>query len=188
MIWQNLTRIILVLLCLVSTEGVDWVVVELPVSNVVLVVELNMFPDTSQFALLNPQGSQVSSHLSLVQLSPNRVRFDFDLDTIDVFAASPRSGGYLPLISPVSSLQSPSSHASPDAGSLPDEAAASRDSAIGSPATSLSITDHTADLHLMTPPLIPIPDMVFLQADPALLLELTQTYYDFLPPQEPVPI
>ena len=38
----------------------------------------------------------------------------------------------------------------------------------------------------MTPPLIPLPDMVLLHADPALLLELTQIYRDFLPPPEPV--
>ena len=70
----------------------DRVVVESPVSDDVPVVELDMFPDTSQFALLNPQGSQML-HLSSVQLSPNRVCLDFDLDTIDVFpvfAASPR--------------------------------------------------------------------------------------------------
>ena len=46
-------------------------------SDVVPVVELDLFPDLSQFALLNPQGSQVS-HLSSVQLSPNRVCVDFD--------------------------------------------------------------------------------------------------------------
>ena len=52
-----------------------------------------------------------------------------------VFAASPRSGGYLPPISPVLSPESPLSHASSAAGYLPDEAAASRDSVIGSPST-----------------------------------------------------
>ena len=39
----------------------------------------------------------------------------------------------------------------------------------------------------MTPPLIPLPDTVLLHADSTLLLELTQTYHDFLPPHEPVP-
>ena len=99
----------------VSTENVDQVVAEWPVSDDVPVVELDMLPDVSQFALLNPQGSQVS-HLSSVQLSPNRIRLDFDMDTLDVFpvfVASPRSGGYLNPISPVSSPESPSSRASP---------------------------------------------------------------------------
>ena len=77
----------------VSTECVDRVVVESPVSNDVPIVELDMLPDVSQFALLNPQGYPVS-YLSMVQLSPNRVCLDFDMDTLDVFpvfAASPRS-------------------------------------------------------------------------------------------------
>ena len=90
---------------LVSKEIMDRVVVESPLSDVMPVVDLDMFPVTNQSAPLDPQGSQVS-HLSSVQLSPNRVRLDFDLDTIDVFpvfVASPRSGRYLPLISPISS-------------------------------------------------------------------------------------
>ena len=143
-----------------STESVDRLAVESPVSDDVPIVELDMIPDVSQFALLNPQGSQVSQ-LSSVQLSPNRVRLDFDMDTVDVFpvfVASPRSGGYLPPVSPVSSPELPSSRASPAAGSLPDEAAASRDRVIGSLSTSLSITDHRANLRLLTPPLIPLPD------------------------------
>ena len=56
----------------VSTESVDRVVVESPVSDDVPIVELDMLPDVSQFALLITQGSQVS-HLSSVQLSPNRI-------------------------------------------------------------------------------------------------------------------
>ena len=59
------------------------------------------------------------------------------------------------------------------------EAAASRDSVIESLSTSLSITDHTANLCLLTPPLIPFPNTVLLHADPALLLELTKNYHDF---------
>ena len=81
----------------------------------------------------------------------------------------------------------PSSLGSLAAGSLPDEAAESRDNTIRSTATLLSITDHAANLQLLTPPLNPFPDEVLLQADPALLFKLTQTYNDFLPPQEPVP-
>ena len=62
----------------------DRVVVESLVSDEVPVVELDMLPDVSQFALLNPHALQVP-HLSLVQLSPNRGRLDFDIDTLDVF-------------------------------------------------------------------------------------------------------
>ena len=118
-----------------------------------------------------------------MQLSPNKVCVDYDIDTLDVFpvfSVSPRSDGYLPLVSPVSS------QGSLTAGSLPDEAAASRDSTFGSSAMSLSITDHAANFQLLTPPLILLPDTVLIQADPALLLKLTQTYSDFLLPQEPV--
>ena len=116
-------------------------------SDDVPIIGLGMLPNVNQFALLSHQGSQVS-HLSSVQLSPNRVRLDFDMNILDVFpvfAASARSGRYLP---PVLSPELPSSRASPYADSLPDQAAASRDSVIGSPSTSLSITDHTADLRL----------------------------------------
>ena len=98
---------------------------------------------------------------------------------------SPNTDGYLPLVSPVSLLCSPGAPASPAAGSLPDVAAVSRDSTIGSLATSLSSTDHAANLQLLSPPLVP--DTVLLHTDPVLLLELTQTYHNFLPPQEPVP-
>ena len=52
---------------------------------------------------------------------------------------------------------------------------------------SLSISDDTADLQLMMPPFIPLPDMILVQTDPALLMQLTQAYQDFLPPQAPVP-
>ena len=68
-----------------------------------------------------------------------------------------------------------------------DEAAEPCVSTIGSPATSLSITDHTAELHLMTPLLIPLTDTVYIQSDPTLLLQLAQAYQGFLPPQPPVP-
>ena len=88
------------------------------------------------------------SRLSSVQLSPNRVREDFDFDTLEVFPMFPVStitDAYLPCISPVSS---PSSPVSPAVGSVLDEATGSYDSNIGSPAMSLSITDHAATLHL----------------------------------------
>ena len=53
---------------------------------------------------LLPQESQVS-HLSYVQLSPNRVRADYVFDTMDVFpmyAVPPRNDGYFPSASPIS--------------------------------------------------------------------------------------
>ena len=62
-----------------------------------------------RFKLLNPQGSQVS-YLSSVQLSPNWVHSDFDIDMVDLdplFTTSPRSSGDLLLISPISSPDSP---------------------------------------------------------------------------------
>ena len=173
-----------------STEVEDRVVVESPVTDVAFVVDSDMLPVTGRFTPLNPQGSQVSL-LSSVQLSPNRVQSDFDLDAVDlypIFATSPRSDGDLPHISPISSPESSSSHASPAAGSVPEEAAESCESAIGSPATSLPITYRTADLQLMAPPLIPLPDTILVQTDSALLLQLTQAYQDFLPPQQSVPV
>ena len=100
-----------------STEVVDRGVVESPMSDVASVVDSDMLPVTGRFTPLNPQGSQVS-HLSSMQLSPNRVRSDFDLDAVDlfpVFATSPRSDGDLPLLSPISTPESPSSRASPAA-------------------------------------------------------------------------
>ena len=110
------------------------------------------------------------SQLSSVQLSPNRVRLDFDIDMMDVFPVFPvlpSTDRYLPLVSPVSSLGAPA------AGSLPDVAAALFDSTIGSLATSLSSIDHAVNLQLLSPPLIPLPDTVLLHTNPTLLLEPT---------------
>ena len=74
-----------------------------------------------------------------------------------MFPVSPGTDGYLPLVSTVSSLGSPVSpglQVALAAGYPPDEATGSRDSTIGSPATSLSFTDHVANLN----PLSPLPD------------------------------
>ena len=89
-----------------------------------LVVPLEISPVTDHLATLNPQESQVS-RLSSVQLSQNRVHEDFDHNTLDVFpvfTVSPRTDGYLPCVSPVSSPSSPVSLAAPTVGSLLDEA------------------------------------------------------------------
>ena len=81
----------------ISTKIVDRVVVESPVSDVAPVVDSDMLSVTDQCVPLNPQGSQ-ESLLSSVQLSPDRVRLDFDLDAVDfVPCFVPRSGVYLPL-------------------------------------------------------------------------------------------
>ena len=169
----------------VSMESVDQVVIESPTSYDAPVAALDMATVAEWLETRNPQESQVS-HLSSVQLSPNRVREDFDLGTLDVFpvfAAPLETNGYLPRISPVSS---PGSPVAPAVSSLLDEVTGSYHSTIGSPATSLSITDHAANLHLLSEPLIPLPDAVFLHADPTLLLDLTQSYNNCIPTQEPV--
>ena len=158
----------------------------LDVASMVLSV---ISPAVARFTPLNPQRSQVS-HLSSVQLSPNRVRLDFEIDTVDLdplLATSPRSAGDLLLISPISSPESPLSCASPNAHSRLDEASVSVYSSRESPATSMSVTNHTGELQLMTPPLIPLPAMTSVQADPALLLQLTQAYREWLPQPPPVP-
>ena len=61
-----------------------------------------------------------------------------------------------------------------------------RDPGAGS-SSLLSITDHAANLHILSEPLIPLPEAVLLDTDPARLLDLPQTYQDFVPPQGPVP-
>ena len=61
------------------------------------------------------------------------------------------------------------------------------DSGRESLATSMSITNRTGDLQLMTPPLIVLPAMINIQTDPALLLQLTQAYRELLPQPPPVP-
>ena len=66
----------------------------------------------------------------------------------------------------VSSVSSPSSPVSPAVCSLLDEVTWSLDNNIGSPAMSLSITDHTANIHLLSEPLIPLPDATLLDTSP----------------------
>ena len=63
---------------------------------------MDVCPAADQVVALLPQESHVSQ-LSSVQLSPNQVRDDFDFDTMDVFPVSPRTNGYFPSVSPVSS-------------------------------------------------------------------------------------
>ena len=82
-----------------------------------------------------------------------------------LFATSPRSDGALPLISPITSPELPLLPASPAARFLPDEASESFDSAGVSPATSMSITDRTAELQLMMPSLIPLLETIQVQTN-----------------------
>ena len=106
------------------------------------------------------------SYVSSVQLSPNRVNKDYDDSTRDVFpvfAVSPRTDDYVPCVSPVSIPDSP---AAPTLGSLLDEATGSSGRIIGKPATSLSITDQTEHLHLLSEPLIPLPVVMLPDVDP----------------------
>ena len=156
----------------VSPDGVEQVVVESSTPYDVPVVAFNISSVGEQLEIRNPRESR-ESPLSSVPLSPNRVSGDFDFGTMDVFpvfTVSPNTDGYLPRISRVSS---PGSPVVPTAGSVLDEATGSFHSTLGSLATSLYIADHAANLHLLSEPLIPIPDAVFLQADPILLLDLT---------------
>ena len=48
------------------------------------------------------------------------------------------------------------------------------------------LTDLAANLHLLSEPMIPLLDAVFLHTDQTLLLDLTQSYNDRIPMQEPV--
>ena len=92
--------------------------------------------------------SSPGSHLSSVQLYSNRVREDYDFDTMDVFPVfpvSPRNDGYFPGVSPISSpstLSTPRSLVTPATVSLLNKATGSFDSTAGSTVTSLSITDY----------------------------------------------
>ena len=141
----------------------------------------DMLTTMSRFLPLRPPVSPVS--LDGVDLV---VSEDFDFGTMDVFpvfTVSPETDGYFPRISPVSS---PGSPVAQTAGSVLDEATGSFHSTLGSPAASLSKTHHAANLRLLSEPLIPLPDAVFLQADPTLLLDLTPSYDDCITTQVPV--
>ena len=143
--------------------------------DIASVVPSDVLPIVDRLMPLNPQGSTQESPLSSEQLSPNRVRSDFDVDTVDLypmFAASQRSVGDIPLIFPILSPELLLSPVSPAARSLQVQAYESVGSAGLSPATSMSITDRAMELQ-MTPPLIPLPGTINVQTDPALLLQIT---------------
>ena len=168
-----------------SLDGMEQMVVASPTPYNAPVVAFDISSVGEQLEIHNPQESR-ESPLSSAPLSPNRVSEDFDygnMDVFPVFVVSPDTDGYLPRISRVSS---PGSPVVPTAGSVLDEVTGSFYSTLGSPATSLSIMDHATNLHLLSEPLIPLPGAVFLQADPILLLDLTQSYDDYIPTQVPV--
>ena len=93
--------------------------------------------------------------LSSVQLSSNRVREDYDFDIMDVFPVFP--------VSPRND------------SSLLNKATRLFDSNVGSPVTSLSITDYAADLTLLSEPLILLPEVMLFQPAPAPVLPHTYT-------------
>ena len=53
----------------------------------------------------------------------------------------------------------------------------------------MSITHRTAELRLLSPPLVPLPSSIQVETDPALLLQLATVYEEWLlqPPPAPVP-
>ena len=114
-----------------------------------------------------PAADRAGPLLPSVQLSPNWVWEDYDFDTIDVFpmyVVSPRNDGYFPSVSPISSpnaMNIPDSPVTPATSSVMNEATGSFDSAVGSPVTSLSITDYAADLTLLS--LILLPEVMLLK-------------------------
>ena len=142
------------------------------------VVPLDISPVADHLATCDPQESQVGTCRQCNCYLIGCARILTLLMYSPVFPVSPRTNGYLSRVSPVSS---PGSPAAPAAGSLLDEETGSYHSVIGSPATSLSSTYHAANLQLLSEPLTPLPDAVLLHTDPAMLLELTHTYHDFLP-------
>ena len=163
-------------------EGVDQVVIESPTPYDAPVADLDMASVTAQLETCNLQETQVS-HLSSVQLSPNRVHEDLDLGTLDVFLClwCPQKPTYIS-----SFVLSSGPQVAPAVSHLLDEATGSYHSTIGSPVTSLSMMDHASNLHLLSQPLIPFLDALFLHADQTLLLDLTQSYNDYILTQEPV--
>ena len=131
-------------------------------------------PIMAQFGPLNLPESQ-ESRMSSVQLSSNRVQSDFDVDAEDLyplFDKSPVSDGDLSLISPATTHESISTDSEGEAESF--------HSADVSWATSASmpITHHTA----------PLPSLIRVETDPALLLQLATAYHEWLPQPLPDPV
>ena len=96
-----------------------------------------------------------------------------------MFTVSPETDGYLPRISPVSSPGCTGYGLSAGQG---DWVVSQHHRESGYVAVHYGPCSE-----LLSEPLIPLPDAVLLHTDPALLLKLTQTYHDFIPPQQPVP-
>ena len=96
------------------------------------------------------------------------MREDFNYDTLyvfPVFQVSQEHVGYLPETSPVTSPEAHSKQSSPLApapGYRLNEVTGSFDSMVGSPVTSLSVTDYTAHLAMLSEPLIPLPNELLL--------------------------
>ena len=101
-----------------------------------------------------------------------------------LFDASPVSDGDLSLISLATTQESISPVSEGEAESF--------HSAGVSPATSalMSITHRTAELRLLSSPLVPLPSSIQVDTDPSLLLQLTTAYEEWLsqPLPDPVPV
>ena len=126
-----------------SEEGVTRKVVEWPA-----VVDSDMLSAMSRFAPLYCRELKASS----VQLLLNRVRPDFDINTMYLYpliVVLPRADAELPLASPVTlpELQSPATE------DIQDESAEQWVATISSADRSLSITGYAANMDLMTMPL-----------------------------------
>ena len=136
----------------------------------------------ARFEPLNLSEAQ-ESWLSLVQLSPNRVRTDFDVDSEDLyplFDTSPVSDGDLSLISPATIHESISTDSEGKTESFHIAGV--------SPATSasMSTTYRTAELQLLSPPPAPLPSSIQVETDSILLFRLATAYHKWL--SQPVPV
>ena len=143
-----------------SVESGEVVPLDIPIRGAVGSLDISLVTDG--MANIYPLQYQVSA-VSSVQWSPNRVREDFTYDTMDsfpVFQVSQDNVRYLQKTSPVTSPDSRNIPGAPD--SLPNEATGSLDSIVGSPVTSLSLTDFAADLSILSAPLIPLPGELLL--------------------------
>ena len=86
-----------------------------------------------------------------------------------MYVVSLKNDGYfrsVSLISTPNALSKPGSPVSPATGSLMNKVTGSFDSTVGSPVTSLYITDYTTDFNLLSEPLIPLLEVMLLQPAP----------------------
>ena len=146
-------------------SSVPHIVVESPTSYEAPVGFKDEYPAADRAGPLLSQESQLSS----VQLSTNRVREDYDFDTMDVFpivCGFTEKRRIFPQCIPDFVTECYEHTGLPVTGSVMNEVTGSFDSAVGSPVMPLSITDYAADLTLLTEPLIPLPKVMLLKPAP----------------------